>query len=671
MRLLAELLVAALLAPAQQDVTFKASSNLVVVNVIVRDRKGNLLENLKKEDFQVLENGQPQTVSVFEFQRLGAEALPKVIDTISPATPTAPATAVVEQQPGEIKRYKDKRLLVLFFDMAGMPITDQIRTQESALEFVRDKLTASDVVQIMSFAATLKVDQEFTDDRQKLIETIRKFRIGTGLSPTLDPAATTDDAADDTADTSEQDLFNSDRKLAALESASRMLAPFPEKKALIYFSSGSGGAGVENQAQIRSTINAAVRSNVSFYAVDVRGLQATAPGGNASDASPKGTGMYTGATQGKQRDKQHQEQETLYALSAETGGKALLDNNDLTVGMQQAQKDLQSYYTLGFYSTNDTKDGRFRKVEVKLPAGLNAKLDYRSGYYGSKEWRAFNSGDKERQLQEALLLGDPQTDLPLALEVDWFRMNPTKYFVPLSVKIPGSVLATTRKGNAEVTEFDFIAEVRDAKGKVAGSVRDGIKVKIAGADAAELAKRSVLYDSGFTLSPGTYKLKLLARENGTGKMGTFESKFTIPDAPSMSSVVLSSQRESTTAAVGSAGKLPKKVIANHPFVQDGFRLVPNVTRGFRTNQRMYVYAEAYDITKLAASVSFFRSGHKVLESEPIRVQGADTTRKGAVPVQLQVSLKDLRPGRYTCQLNVIDETGRKFLYDRSSIVVAP
>ena len=197
--------------------------------------------------------------------------------------------------------------------------------------------------------------------------------------------------------------------MAGLENAARMLAAFPEKKALIYFSSGSTGSGAENFAQLQSTINAAVRSNVSYYPIDVRGLQALPPGGSASQAgSGGGTGVFTGQTQRGQRDRQNTEQDTLYALASDTGGKALFDSNDLTMGMRQAQQDLQSYYTLGFYSTNEARDGRFRKVEVKLAGVPNAKLDYRTGYYGEKEWNALNSDGQERQLQEALMLGDPK-----------------------------------------------------------------------------------------------------------------------------------------------------------------------------------------------------------------------------------------------------------------------
>src|SRR5204863_3801420 len=182
------------------------------------------------------------------------------------------------------------------------------------------------------------------------------------------------------------------------------------------------------------------------------------------------------------------------------------------------------------------------------------------------------------------------------------------------------------KGPNETTEFDFIGQVRDAKNAIVANVRDGIKVKLTEENAAQLAKKSIQYDSGFTLAPGKYKLKFLARENLTVKMGTFETSFTIPDltvtqrALPISSVVWSNQRESLNAAVGSASS-QKKLLAIHPLVQDGQKLIPNVTRVFRKDQSLYVYFEVYDpavdperkTSSVAATLSFYRGKAKVSE----------------------------------------------------------
>src|SRR5690348_1699304 len=133
--------------------------------------------------------------------------------------------------------------------------------------------------------------------------------------------------------------------------------------------------------------------------------------------------MYTGGAARSGQGRMQNQQDTLYTLAADTGGKALLDDNDLSVGLVQAQKDVSSYYILGYYTSNDKLDGRFRSVRISLkdPAMQKnlAKFDYRRGYYAGKTFTQFTSTDKERQLSEALLMGDPVTDIDIALEVGY------------------------------------------------------------------------------------------------------------------------------------------------------------------------------------------------------------------------------------------------------------
>ncbi|MBI3474036.1 MAG: VWA domain-containing protein [Candidatus Solibacter usitatus] len=681
------LLLSAAVAQQEKLPTFKSSTNLVIVNVAVRDRAGKPIEGLKKEDFTLTENEKAQSISIFEFQRLTDPAEAPAPETAPPPTPAAPRAApavIAPSKPGEI-RYRDRRLLALFFDFSSMPLPDQIRAQKAAEKFLDEQMSPVDLVSILAFSNRLQVLQDFTADRAQLKEIVRGFRLGEG-SALAEEADTGDDTNPDTgaafvADETEFNIFNTDRKLSALETAVRMLSSLPERKALVYFSSGVGKTGVENQSQLRSTVNAAVRANVAFYPIDSRGLMAAPPGGDASKAAPRGTGIFSGQAQTRQRERSNDQQETLTTLAADTGGKAFLDSNDLALGIVQAQTDIRSYYILGYYTTNDTPDGKFRRVRVKLtnPALAGAKLEFRSGYFGAKEFAKFSSADKERQLEEALLLGDPVTDLPLALEVDYFRLARDKYFIPVAVKIPASEIPLAHKGSAEVTEFDFIGQVRDSNNRLAATVRDGIKVKLSEAAAQ---RKSFQYDTGFTLPPGAYKLKFLVRENQTGKMGTFETPVAVPDLTvkgstvALSSVVWSSQREPLAAAVGSA-ESKKKLIATHPLVRDGQKLVPNVTRVFRKDQNLYVYFEVYDpatdperkAPSVSAVLSFYRGRAKASESSAVRITEAG--RGHAVPFQFQVPLAQLRPGRYTCQVNVIDEIGRKFAFARAPIVVAP
>ncbi len=669
-------------APPQKGITFTTTTQLVVVNVSARDKNGDPISGLTASDFTVTEDGKPQRISVFEYQRLeeGSPA-PARPPRAAPAPAAAPARIAIAK-PGEVK-YKDRRLLVLFFDQAGMPVADQIRAQQGAIKFVNENITASDLVAVMTYSTDLTVVHDFTDDRETLVTVLKGLSIGdTGMAD----ASTGSDAEEDsgaafTADSSEFNIFNTDRKLAALESAVKMLGSLPEKKALVYFTSGMSRTGIDNQAQLRATINAAIRGNVAFYPVDARGLVASAPLGDATAGSPGGQGMYSGNSQRTAQRSFQDQQETLYTLAADSGGKALLDRNDLSLGIVQAQKDTSSYYIIGYYSTNLSLDGKYRRIKVQIGKNLTAKLDYRTGYFAPKEFRQFNSSDRERQLQEALMLGDPITDLSLAIEVNYFRQARDRYFVPVSVKIPGSDLELARRGGAESTRLDFIGQVTDAKGAPQGTVRDEITVKLKGDSVGKLPTRNLEYDTGFTLEPGAYTLKFLARENETGKMGTFEMKFVVPDLTAdqkhlpISSVVLAYQREKLDAALATAEK-NKKLIAANPLVQGNERLVPSVTRVFRNEQDMYVYLEAYqpaaaETEMMVASVAFYRGKVKAFETAPAQVTEGLNPKSKAVPVRFAFPLAKLQPGRYTCQVTVVQPSASKFAVWRSNVVLLP
>jgi len=696
MRVLCLCLIGVLALSGQEpdgSVKFSVSTNLVIVNVGVRHKDGRAVADLKAEDFEIVEDGDRQEVSVFEFQQLepAAEAEPLTFTQRETAELEAKAERerdITPSAPGEV-RYRDKRLLVLYFDFSSMPPADQIRAQRAADRFLDDQMSPSDLVAVMAFSSRLQVLQDFTDNRELLRDVVASFRIGEAGELAVEAETGEDAAVDDgaafVADETEFNIFNADRKLSGLQSATKMLSSLPEKKALVYFSSGVSRTGVENNSQLRSTINTAVRSNVSFYPIDTRGLVAEAPLGDATTGSQRGTRAYSGQGQRQRRQRFNDSQDTLFTLAGDTGGKVFLNNNNLALGIAQAQQEISSYYILGYYSTNEKTDGRFRRVKIRVKSMPKAKLDYRSGYFGSKDFRRFSQADKERQLEEALLLGDPVTDLRLVLEVNYFRMGRDRYFVPVAVKIPGSELEMARKGGREQTRLDFIGQVRDSRGMMMANLRDHIEVKLQGEKSEELLSRNLQYDTGFTLAPGEYTLKFLARENETGKMGTFETRFGVPDLGEeksytrVSSVVWSNQRELLDDAVGTAER-NKKAMATHPLVQEGRKLIPSITRVFRKDQSMYVYFEVYDpgsegrrsaATSLSAGVALYRDGVKIFESEPLRVSEKLEEKRVAAPVEFQIPLKDLAPGDYICQVSVIDEIDRKFAFRRAPIVLLP
>ena len=694
-RTAATLLALALVVPltAQQPQppappVFRSGAQLTVETVTVKDKSGKPIEGLTAKDFSITEDGVPQTISFVEFQRVpspsdpvqAADAVPAAAAAVAaPPRPPEEQHQISPSAPGDI-RYRDRRLLVLYFDLSAMPPNDLVRAYGAGQKFIATQMKAQDLVAIMTFqGGAVKVKHDFTGDRAQLQEVFETLvygddKDGDGISDATDTGTAfgQDDA--------EFNILNTDRQLSALQTAATMLRSLPEQKSLVYFASGLRLNGVDNQAQLRATTNAAIRANVAIFPVDARGLVAEAPLGDATRASPGGIGMFNGQLANAGMTNFQRSQDTLYSLAKDTGGKALFDNNDLSLGIVQAAEAVSSYYIIGFYTTHPERDGRFHRVRISLNGGLSADLTYRQGYFADKEFGKFTAADKERQLEEALMLENPVTEIAIAMEVNYFQLNRAEYFVPVAVKMPGSELALARRRGAARTVIDFIGEVKDDYGVTIQNVRDKLDIKLSDDTASQLAKRPIQYETGFTLLPGKYVIKFLARDAETGRIGTFQSAFVIPNLNReekripISSVVLSSQRVPLGGALYTVKK--DAALSADPLVFDGQKLIPSVTRVFSKGRDLYVFLQAYQrneaaMQPLVAFVSFYRGDVKVFETAPLAVTTGLDARTKAIPLRFSLPLADLPPGRYDCQVTVLQPDGNKAAFWRAGVVLIP
>jgi VWFA-related protein len=664
-----------------------STTQMVIELVSVKDKKGNPIKGLTAKDFTLTEDGVAQKVSYVD-----QEDLPTT-PTDAPILPAEPEDikiynklsreTIPNEAPGSAL-YKDHRLIVLYFDMSAMPQADQIRALSAAEKFIRTQMTSADLIAIMRYAgAGAELLQNFTADRSRLLSIVETMVVGEGQG--LDES-TSDDSTSDTGaafgqDDSEFNIFNTDRQLSALQTAAKMLGQLSEKKSLIYFASGMRLNGIDNQAQLHATVDSAIRSGVQFWPVDARGLVASAPLGDATKGSQGGQSMYTGGAALAMVTNFQQTQDTLYGLAADTGGKALLDYNDLSKGIVQAQQADTSYYILGYYTTNTATDGKFRRIKITLNSDLEAKLDYRQGYFAGKVFGKFTVADKERQLEDALMLEDPITELTIDMEVDYFQLNHAEYFVPIIMKIPGRELVLAKKGGAEHTLIDFIGEIKDAYGgRTVTNLHDHVDVKLSDSTAAQLAKRPIEYDTGYTLLPGKYTIKVLARDDETGRIGTYQRSFVIPNLNKVdkqipiSAVVLSSQKVDLKDAIYNATKEKERNIqvAVDPLVVNGARLIPSVTRVFSTSRNMYVYLQAYQQTAVTAQplvsyVTFYQGGNKVFETPPMKVVSGMNNVLKTMSLNFDIALKDIPLGEYDCQVSVLDPAGQKIAFWRAPV----
>jgi VWFA-related protein len=661
------------LLPAQEDYTFHAESDLVLVNVTARDKNGNFVRGLKPSDFTILEDNKPQKVVSFDMENIDAVAIQNVAQARAlPGLPGQPTSATKTAAPAanSTDQFKDRRLIVLFFDLSAMEPDEIDRAITSAKHYVDTQMAPADLVSIVSLGSSLQVNQDFTSDHDLLKKQLQAFGTGAGQGFEEGTTGTTEGTPDTgqpfTADDTEYNIFNTDRRLEALRSVAEQLSHVQQKKSLIYFSSGMDRTGIENQSELRAAINAAVRSNLAIYTMDLRGLQAIVAGGEAQNASMRGTSVYSGQSMINALNSNFTTQETLVTLASDTGGKAFLDSNDFSQVFKGVLQDTSTYYLLGYHSTNVARDGKYRRIVVKVNSS-GAKIDYRRGYYAPADYQHSTKDDKEVQLEQELASELPTTDLPLYLSAAYFRLEANKFYVPISLVVPGSQIPFTRNSDRDKATLDVIGMVMDSERHPVTRFRDTVKLAVN--TSAEVQKKNVQYDTGISLPPGRYHVKFVVRENQTGRMGSFEADLDVPDLKQqrlkMSSVVLASQVETA-----------KKGSSLNPLVRDGAEIIPNVTHVFSSTGHLRLYYEVYEPGRasgrgihLVSSVALFRGKSKVFESAPVELTELNAGGRRAGVFQLDMPLSGMAPGFYTCQVNVVDDAAASFAFPRMAVLI--
>ena len=673
----------------QQAFILRAQTNLVLVDVRVYDKSGKPVTDLQQSDFRVTEDGAQQTISAFSLENVeklaqatGGIEQAQVID-LAKLPPEANAEQVLQ----------DHRLMVFFFDLSSMQPDELMRALKSSSDFVTSRMTPADLVAVVTYSSSLRVTQDFTNDRASLKKALRAILVGEESSSLATAGAigeaggtdangmeiVTQDVSDAfTPDETEFNIFNTDEKLAAIESLATMLRNVPGRKSVIHFSSGITRTGQENQATLRAATDAANQADVSLYTMDARGLAALPPGGDASSASPSGTAIYSGSAVASQVSSLQGSRETLASLATDTGGRTFYDLNDFTPAFEEVQKENSSYYLIGYSPTNPRSDGRFRHIRVEV-ARPGLKVQARPGYFAPKNFRQFTREDKDLQLQQVMDLDVPFVDLPFVVETAYFRRPDKKFTVVLAAKIPGSQVAFMKKSGRQETEFDFAWKVTDAQNHIAGGLRDTLPVRVTTDTYEEIVGSNLFYEGEIILPPGKYNLKAVVRENETGKIGTFEAPLVIPDISDpglgLSSIVLSNEVKSSDDLDRAHVNRDK----NSPLQVGNRSILPSVTRVFRTNQMLTVFLESY-AGKNAASAGagaaippsvglvFFRRGRKFADAGPFPGKLEKSSEQKA-SYFAQIPLDKFPRGSYTLQVNVLDPAIEKVAFARVPLAV--
>ena len=583
--------------------------------------------------------------------------------------------AVVVAKPEDLRNH---RLIVMFFDLTSMQPEDLDRSVEAAQAFLKTKMQPADLVALVSLGRHAEGRSGFyrrqgrADQRSGVYNGTEGEGFAQGATANSNQV---EDTTGYTPDESEYNDLNTDRELFALRAVAQSLSKIDEKKSLLYFSGGISRDGIENQASLRAAINAAVRANLAIYSVDTRGLQAIGPAGRCIDGEP--------ARQRRLQRRRAQQQHERQLRQPGSDGDAL--ERHRRQGVLRLQRfcagvcaGAEGHFGLLRHRLSFDESGARRKVsqadgegqaagrEARIPAGLLC-----AGGLSSTPARRIAS----RNLTDQLASDLPATDMAVYLDAMYFRLDENRYYVPVSLLVPGSQIPFVKGGDKDKATLDIIGEVIDEVKRPIGHARETVKLNLD--PSLKARQKNIQYTTSFNLPPGKYQIKFVVRENQTGRMGSFLADVTLPDmkkAPlKMSSIVLASARQpSKKAGYRSAGAQRPGVRAQHRHV-------------FRQDQHMYLLYEVYDPARekaaenapkgtkpginLLSSLELIQGSTKVYETPLVQAKAINVEGRDAVAVEMDVPLAGLKPGAYLCQLNVIDDAGGSFAFPRFAVLV--
>lgn len=655
-----------------QRPTFRAQIDYVEVSAIVTDDDGNLVKNLTKDDFQILENGKPQTIAVFNPVEIPFRQ---------------PERTLIEGRPLKFDvanndRVRDGRVYVIVLDDYHIGAQRSGLVKKAAREFVEKHVANNDLVAVIHASGRSNASQEFTNNKDLLLASIDKFMGMRLRSATLERlqdyrnrveyqnalAASSGDA--NAARDKALDMLDPERAYHArsamdtLRNLSRVLESVNgSRKSVILFSEGidyniTDIMGVNTGSKyasdvlysMRDAIGAATRSNVAYYTIDPRGLVAVSDDEAMMDAPPQDVTL--GLNPWNVRDEQRLAQMSLMSLAEETGGAYSVNSNDFSRIYDRIVRDSSSYYLLGYYPTDDRRNGSVRRIQVKVNR-KDVKVFARKAYQAPKDKEekkitesATGTSPEVRAVLNAAL---PTPGLNLSVHAAPFKGAAKKASVAVTVQVEGDRLSLKEDGETYTNALEISMMAMDLLGKVPDGDRANLDLKLRKQTRDLMAQAGIRSVTTLDLPPGRYQLRVAAREANNGAVGSVFTDLEVPDfsaqAFSMSGILLSSSGAALTPT---------------PRMEESLRTLlptpPSTTRGFATVESIFGYADVYDSLQPAHAVDITTTvtrvdGTKVFSTTEERKSAEFGGGKGGgYGVQFEVPLKDFTPGLYVLRV---------------------
>ncbi|HKR12972.1 MAG TPA: VWA domain-containing protein [Pyrinomonadaceae bacterium] len=702
-----------LLAPvclAQEDDVVKVKSNLVNIDVQVKDKKGKYIPDLKAEDFVVFENGVQQKIEFFDAPLAGTNrpSTGAAAAGPGPAAPSEPAAA-------------PRNYVTLVLDSQTTDITNLKQVREGMIKYAREQLTDSDVVALLSVTNGLQLLQPFTNDKAKLIEALENLGSGStsknfeqrDLAQNIDSLRgelSQANTAPTTEITSRAGGSQAARQmimrtmlaqfimlrtalsvqqsrpiLAALAAIAEGLRPIPGKKTVVLFSQGFVTPAVLDW-QVQSTIDIANRANVAIYIIDSAGLRASAPNTTALGGVSALSGISAAQPQEQRiravggetvfdtarQEGLSREYDILYRISGDTGGRFLKGNNDIGQGLERINQEIQARYTIAYRSTNQNFDSSFRKVKIEVRRP-DAQIISRSGYYAipPEEIVLLSPADKKMFDNFAAVQSTP--GFPFSLSVSSFRSRDGMYTVPLAIELPPNAVQFDRKGEKRSLQLEVVGVLKATPDKVLSRLGGNFDVNLTAEQYQSIVSNNIFYRQDLILTPGDYTIDLIVRDRQSGKIAGRREHLELPDLDeefAATPLVLSRYVEAYE---------PKPADAPDVFVYRKTAIRPSAERQFRSTDNLVMYLAVYNAANstdtgkpmVRVTARLMKDGQPATKPFDFVLTEVENNPVPHLKFAEFIRLTNLAPGNYTVMIEAKDMVSKKLLKQEAAFAIVP
>ena len=700
---------------ADQEDVLKVNSNLVNLDVIVKDKKGKPITDLKAEDFSVSENGAPQKIEFFDSTL-----------TTTPTTNTTnePGAAAAKVSPEPTPRTPSgfpRNIIALVLDGQSTELVNLKHVREGMVKYIRERVSDTDSVALFSISGGLQLLQSFTQDKTKLIAAVEKSYDSSIVSKSSEARETNEAIAalrDKIAGGAPEEVPNTQAGgaggsaalqtkiakrmleeyiqfrsalstqqtrpvLAALAAIAEGLRSIPGKKTVVMFSQGFVATETLDW-QVQSTIDIANRANVAIYIIDSSGLTGGTPTSNSLGASSP-LGGISALNDMEQRRRAaagesvfdiarqeglNRQQDLLYRISEDTGGRFLKNTNDIGGGLERIDSEIRSRYTLAYRSTDPNFDGSFRKVKVEVRRP-DAVVITRAGYNAIPPSQIIPFSPEERKLIANFTDLQARSTLPISVEVDPFRNRDGYYVVPLSFEVSPAAVQFGRKGDKQNLQLQVLGVIRaEGDEKILSRLGGNFDVSLSPEQYEAITHDKIFYRQDMVLGSGNYTVDLIVLDRISGKAAAKKERIVLPADESefwTSNAILSRHAE------------PRKEATGDVLNEGGVQIRPSPSREFHPTDDLIIFLRLYNAavmketgrTLVRVTVSIVKDGQPAMRPQDYQLMESPSEASSYLTFAKYLKLTSLTPGKYSALIESRDMVRNKVIKQQADFTIVP